>query len=330
MDEKKKYWEGLVSNIHNETDKSENLENEKWPTSDYHWALGIKDQLARVFLWDQYNRNEAKVRLDYRLQHKENRLVRFSRLLWVRAAVILIAIFSGAILHSLIPDTIEGTRYTEVVVPLGQMSQIKLSDGTSIWLNSGSVLKYPNEFELNKREVFLDGEAFMEVAKNKKKPFVVNANDFDVEVLGTSFNISSYSTDEYAIVTLVEGKVRLHSEKNHWKRNIVPGQSATMAGGEIQEIEDVNTDFYTSWKEGKIVFRKESLEEIAKRMERWYNVDIQFENEQLKKLQFSGTFLKYKPVEQVFRSLSIMSQKMDFVSINRVDQKNIIKIIEKN
>ena len=221
------------------------------------------------------------------------------------------------------------TRFTEIKVPLGQMTQIKLSDGSNIWLNSGSVFKYPTVFDQSSREVYIEGEAFMEVAHNKRKPFIVNAKEFSIEVLGTSFNVSAYSGDNQASVTLVEGSVILSSEDKSWSKNIVPGQIAAIAKGKMPAISNVNTDFYTSWKDGKIVFRKETLEEIAKKMERWYNVEIRFKNEELKKHTFSGTFLKYKPVEQVFRSLSIMDSSIDFAVENRIDQKNIINIVKK-
>ena len=244
--------------------------------------------------------------------------------------MILIAIIAGALLHLLLPDPFEEIRYTEIVVPPGQMTQIKLPDGSKIWLNSGSVFKYPTDFVHTTREVFLDGEAFLEVARDKHNPFIVNSGKFSAEVLGTSFNISAYSTDHRASLTLVEGSVLLRSEEKKWSRTLAPGQKATLANGEIPNISNVNTDFYTSWRGGRIVFRNETLEEIAKKMERWYNVEIQFKDEELKSLLFSGTFLKYKPVEQVFKTLSIMNNQIDFVYENRSDQKNLIYITKNN
>ncbi len=297
--------------------------------TDYQRVAELKQMLRKVFRWDLFDKKEAKLRLDYRIHKTGNSIVKFSRRIWMRAAVILVAVISGATLHTLILGSFEETRYTEITVPLGQMTQIRLSDGSNIWLNSGSVFKYPNEFGRASREVFIDGEAFMEVVKDKHYPFIVNAKEFSVEVLGTSFNISAYATDGYANVTLVGGAVLLQSKDNKWKTNISPGQSAMLIDGKIPEVSNVETDFFTSWKEGKIVFRNETLEEIAKRMERWYNVEIQFKDEELKKLTFSGTFLKYKPIEQVIRSLSVMNKYIDFVSENRPEQKNIIHIIKK-
>ena len=170
----------------------------------------------------------------------------------------------------------------------------------------------------------------MELARDKHHPFIAHTKSFSAEVLGTSFNISAYSTSVHANLTLVEGSVLLCSEDQKWNKTLMPGQIAEMADGKIHIVSDANTDFYTSWKEGKIVFRNETLDEIAKKMERWYNVEIRFKDVELKSLQFSGTFLKYKPVEQVFKSLSIMNDRIDFVYETRNDQKNLINIYRKN
>ncbi|MCE4562815.1 DUF4974 domain-containing protein [Maribellus sp. CM-23] len=326
------YWDRIVERVF-QGDGSQNHTNEQQDTpedKDIQWARQTNEHLKQVFSWDRFDKKEAKLRLDYRLGRKDSLLQRFNRQVWMKAAVLLLALITGALLHSIIPGKKQETSYSEVTVPPGQMSQIQLPDGSVVWLNSGSVFKYPTSFDLEKREVFIDGEAFMEVAHNPKKPFVVNAPSFAVEVLGTSFNIDAYATDSYSSVTLVEGKVLLHANQEKQTQKMVPGQSVSIHNGKIEKLTEVDTEFYTSWKDGKIVFRKEPLEEIAKKMERWYNVEIQFKDESLKKLEFSGTFLKYKPVSQVLKSLSIMSDQIDFVTENRINQKNIIYIVKKN
>jgi len=332
MNDEDKYWDDLISDLDNPELKIDKNPEEKLREFDdtYQWTIDLKNRLKTVFAWDSFDKNEARLRLHDRLRKKDRRLAGLSRKVWIRAAVILIAILSGFFLHFLMPAPFKEVLYTEIVVPPGQMTQIKLTDGSKIWLNSGSVFKYPNEFDQTAREVFIDGEAFMEITKDACNPFVVNTKNFSIEVLGTSFNISAYSADSCANLTLVEGSVLLRSEENKWEnRTLVPGQTATLTNGEIPGISDVSTDFYTSWKEGKIVFRNETLEEIAKKMERWYNVEIGFKDEGLKSLLFSGTFLKYKPVDQVFKTLSIMNDTIDFVYENRIDKKNLIQITRK-
>lgn len=331
MKKNNRYWENLVSDLyHQDEDNSKQFSHNSLDSEfDYHWARSLKNQLGKVFVWDLFDKNEAKTKLDYRTKNTYRPIIQLSRRMWFRAAVILIAVISGASLHALFQGMGKEIHYSEIIVPPGQMTQIKLSDGSKIWLNSGSVFKYPTEFDKSTREVFIDGEAFMEVAKNPHKPFVVNTHKFSVEVLGTSFNIDAYSDDNKADVTLVEGSVLLSSKEKNWKKKMVPGQIASIKNGELPLVSEVNTEFYVSWTEGKIVFRKESLETIAKKLERWYNVEIKFKSDELKKLEFSGTFLMYKPVEQVFRSLSIMDGHIDFVSENRTDEKNIIYISKK-
>ena len=331
MKDQNKYWEDLVSDLYNSEIKptAPDVENSRF-SHDYQWAIELKSCLKKVFLWDLFDKNKAKRRLDYQLAKNGSPTLYLFRKLWSRAAIILVAALSGALLQALLSGSFNKTLYTEVKVPLGQMTQINLSDGSKIWLNSGSVFKYPTKFDWFSREVYLDGEAYMEVAHNKLKPFTVNASKFSIKVLGTSFNVSAFSDDDEASVTLVEGAVLLNSEDKSWDTRIVPGEVATIEKGKMAEVSNVNTDFYTSWKEGKIVFKKETLEEIAKKMERWYNVEIRFKDEELKTHTFSGTFLKYKPVEQVFKSLSIMDSSIDFTVENRVSQKNIILIVNKN
>jgi ferric-dicitrate binding protein FerR (iron transport regulator) len=210
------------------------------------------------------------------------------------------------------------------------MTQIKLPDGSKVLLNSGSILKYPTVFGNSSRDVSIDGEAFMEIAKDPKKPFRVSTNRFSVEVLGTTFNITAYSNENHSDVTLVEGSVKIITDNNKKTQKIIPGESASINGGKLSDITQVNTQFYTSWKDGKIVFRKETLEEIAKKLERWYNVEIRFADEDLKNEIFSGTLLKYKPVEQVFKSLILLNKDVDFVSESRIDKKDVIYVKRRN
>ena len=327
MKDEKTYWEEILSALYNGKKKqTRQVKEEAVFEEDYRWAEQVQYQLKQVFQWDNFNKAEARSKLNSRLNTGKTRTYNFARSLWLRAAIVLIAVLSGAMLHFMYQNIGQHSQYTEIIVPPGQMTQIKLSDGTEVWLNSGSVFKYPTEFDRASRQVYLNGEAFMKVEKNAAKPFTVNTGRFAIQVLGTSFNVDAYDEENEAKVTLVEGLVALRSTHNTWTKNIVPGQTAIITGGKTPGIEEVNTDFYTSWTEGKIVFRMETLDEIAKKLERWYNVEIQFEDQELKIFTFSGTFLKYKPIEQVFRSFKIVDERIDFVLTERADQKNLIQI----
>ena len=150
-----------------------------------------------------------------------------------------------------------------------------LSDGTRIWMNAESLLRYPTSFIGEKREVFLEGEAFFEVAKDAKHPFIVHTNRHSVEVLGTSFNISAYP-DYKVYTTLAEGRIKVSTAKVSVVLN--PDQQAAY--------------LFTSWAKGNYEFRNTSLSEIVAQLSRWYNVDIYFKNESLKDKRFAGIIFR--------------------------------------
>ena len=327
-------WEKIVSRIHGEEVPEDSLYRGNNPEEDpdYKDAQKIKYRLKRVFKFDQFDKQSARIRLDRQLsQANHQKSVINLKQIFARVAVVLVAILSGYLLHQSITTHFSKALFSEVVVPLGQMTQINLSDGTIVWLNSGTTLKYPTAFDQENREVSIDGEGFFEVTHNSKMPFVVHTNNLSVKVLGTTFNVASYSADKKTDITLVKGSVVLQSNANTWAKKMVPGEAATIDSiGNVPKIRSVNTDFYTSWKEGKVVFKMERLDVIASKLERWYNVEIRFRDKELRQLQFSGTFLKYKPIEQVFKSLSITNEEIRFISENKPDQKDIIYIVRKN
>jgi transmembrane sensor len=168
-----------------------------------------------------------------------------------------------------------GISLEERVNPNGQRSSIILPDGSKVWLNAGSKLKYySNLNESKNREVFLEGEAFFEVAKNKNRPFLVHANAILIKVLGTSFNVKSYLEDNTVETTLVEGRVAINEEE----QNIVlkPNQKAVFSKskGDI-ELFEVDPSNSICWKDGKLIFHDETLEQVAKKLERWYGVKME-------------------------------------------------------
>lgn len=327
-------WEKIISKLHGEEGSDELLHpGNNWETNtDYQYALKIKLRLKRVFKFDQFDKSSARSRLDLRLHqnHRKKTVMNLNQI-FARAAVILLAVLSGYLLSQKGNTYFSKPLYSEVVVPFGQMTQVNLSDGTSVWLNSGTTLKYPTVFDKENREVSIDGEAFFEVTHNSKMPFIVHTNSLSVMVLGTTFNVASYAADKKTDITLVEGSVVLQANTDKWTKKMEPGEVATIDhDGNIPQMKSVNTDFYTSWKEGKVVFKKERLDVIANKLERWYNVEIRFRDEELRQLEFSGTFLKYKPIEQVFKSLNIMNENIGFISENKADQKDIIYIVKHN
>ena len=164
--------------------------------------------------------------------------------------------------------------YHSLKVPYGKRFNVILTDGSKVFLNSGSVLKYPIKFLPNqKREVFLQGEAYFDVSKNKKDLFIVNTNKINVEVYGTKFNVKNYSEDFNSDIVLVSGSVAIKNNENEESTLLKPGFKGSVDKTTLKITESkINTKVYTSWIEGEVVFRKESFSQILKKLERLYNV----------------------------------------------------------
>jgi len=213
--------------------------------------------------------------------------------------------------------------YNELVVPYGKKFKLLLADGTQVNLNSGSSLRYPVNFIKGKiREVFLKGEGLFEVAKDKEHPFIVNVNDINVRVLGTTFNISSYEEDAFISTVLVEGAVEVSSvNKPEDIALLKPGYKASWSkekGNIVLEEVDVNT--YTSWVDGKMVFRSLPFKNMLRKLERNYNVSIINKNESLNNEVFSATF--HTGIETVEQVLNYISKNQSFNY--KVEEKKII------
>ena len=184
--------------------------------------------------------------------------------------------------------------FNTLTVPYGKRFELQLSDGTNVHLNSGSSLKYPVKFKQGTtRQVFLEGEAFFDVTSNKQASFIVNAEDLNVEVFGTTFNVSAYPEDSSADVVLVEGSVALYNDNKTSKEGvtIVPGTKGSFIKKQNNIItEKVDTELYTQWMKGGFIFRNSNFETISKKLERHYNVKIINTNEQLNNEVFNASF----------------------------------------
>lgn len=170
----------------------------------------------------------------------------------------------------------EEISYNTIITPKGGQYQVILPDGTAVWLNAASSLKYPTVFVGSERHVELNGEAYFEVAKNKKMPFIVTSGKVNVRVLGTHFNISAYDDDAYNKTTLLEGSVIL--SKDNQKVTLIPGQQATSLNSSSNiQLNTVNVEDAVAWKNGYFAFRKENIKSAMRKIARWYNVDVEFQ-----------------------------------------------------
>jgi hypothetical protein len=203
----------------------------------------------------------------------------------------------------------EVLAYNELTIPYGKTFKIVLSDGTSVHLNAGSTLKYPVKFiKGEERKVFLTGEAYFDVAKDKAHPFIVNANDLNVRVLGTEFNMSSYPEDNRISTVLVEGSVSLYTIHETYNKDmsavLKPGYKATWNQKKKNiHFNKVNTDLYTSWKDGRIIFEHVKFKNIIRKLERRYDVSIENTNLKLAHQVFTASF-DIETIDQVLKTFS--------------------------
>jgi len=193
----------------------------------------------------------------------------------------------------------------KINVPFKTSYKIVLQDGTKVWLNAGTKLEFPSEFQGDIRKVILLGEAFFEVSKDPGKKFIIETNGLNVEVLGTSFNVKSYPDEGLIYTTLVTGSVSLNDNQgNSYK--IYPGQQATYNKADKQlDIINVETAQYTAWKDGLFYFDSKPLDDILKRVGRWYGLDIEYKQARLKKIQYSGKMQMYDKVEDILHKFEL-------------------------
>ena len=198
----------------------------------------------------------------------------------------------------------ESVVYNKLEIPRGGEFCLTLSDGTRVWLNSETSIQYPVAFGAKERRVFVQGEAYFEVAKDAKKPFTVQFMSSSVTVLGTSFNNRAYPEEKRSQTTLAEGSVRIYSPGSSML--LKPGEQAEVSAlsGEMvkQEVEVKN---FTSWKDGRFVFEQQPLEDIMRTLERWYDIRVIFKDEGAKRISLSGNMKRYGDFSQVMKMLQM-------------------------
>jgi transmembrane sensor len=205
--------------------------------------------------------------------------------------------------HDKQPDTDPKLIYNTIVVPRGGEYRLILADGSKIWMNSASTLRYPTAFSGNERRVYLTGEAYFEVAKNARMPFIVKTNTTEVQVLGTHFNVMAYDDESSSKTTLLEGAVKVQSLG---AVNVIkPGEQAIVDNqGQQKVTSDISIDEEIAWKDGLFMFKDAGIKGIMQQAARWYDIDviyegkiseIQFTGQMSRKVDFAGfiTILKY-------------------------------------
>jgi transmembrane sensor len=323
------HWEKIAGKLHGELDSAgvqefDAMMSEPILRKDFEKAQSVRNELSAAKNVSVEGKAKSWGRVEAGIRWRQVRWIRESL---KYAAIVAFAFLAGNLLRTN-PPSDNTLHFSEIKVPFGQMSQLVLSDGTQVWLNSGTTLRYPDKFGEKSRAVTITGEAFFKVAKMPAKPFTINSADLSIQVLGTSFNFSAYQEDSYSSVTLVEGKVAIQDSKGIALAQLRPGQMATKdKSGDQLNIKEVKTDSYAAWTEGKIVFDDERLDQIALKLERWFNVEISFADPNLKSRRFTGTILKNKPVDQIMQALELLSpiQFKHQINANGKDKITIYK-----
>lgn len=194
-------------------------------------------------------------------------------------------------------------EYNTLKIPIGGEYQIKLSDGTKVWLNSDSEITFPSRFTGNSRSVKVSGEVYFDVVEDKTKPFMVLVDDLSIKVLGTEFNVSNYP-EENLKITLTEGSIALAQSNVKGERILLPGQQLIKNyQTDFTYIREVDVEGCNAWRNGLLFFDNETMEEVVRKLERWYSVKIEIRNEELKKREIYGVIKKYEDINQIFELL---------------------------
>lgn len=221
------------------------------------------------------------------------------------------------------PDTIreDVNISNRIETPVGGEFIVTLCDGTKVHLNSLTQLEYPVQFSEDKREVVISGEAYFDVAKDLKRPFIVKTKGVDIRVTGTKFNVKSYEKEDFIETVLVEGGVNVETqEENKIVKKIVPSQMASYCknDGSIK-IEKVNVLLYTNWRNGRFSFQDERLENIMTVLARWYNINVFYQNPEVKDMRFTGSLNKYESIKPILDVIKVTNK----VNVN-IKRNNIV------
>lgn len=286
------------------------------------WFSAVSREAASVYDKDKAFENfRNRVESQKEIQSTSRRGFSLSAL-WRYAAVVAIIIAVGCISYWQGEVNVKDTfADISVEAPLGSKTKLYLPDGTLVWLNAGSRMTYSQGFGVDNRKVELEGEGYFEVKRNEKIPFFVKTKDLQLQVLGTKFNFRDYPEDHEVVVSLLEGKVGLNNLLREEKEAVLsPDERAVLnkANGFLT-VESVTATNASQWTDGYLFFDEELLSDIAKELERSYNVKIHIANDSLKTFRFYGNFVRREQnIQEVLEALA-STEKMQY----KIEERNI-------
>lgn len=334
MEEENKHIDELIANyLTEDLDKNALDELKTWIAASAEnqqyfirqreiWFSAVSREAASVYDKDKAFENfRNRVESQKEIQSTSRRGFSLSAL-WRYAAVVAIIIAVGCISYWQGEVNVKDTfADISVEAPLGSKTKLYLPDGTLVWLNAGSRMTYSQGFGVDNRKVELEGEGYFEVKRNEKIPFFVKTKDLQLQVLGTKFNFRDYPEDHEVVVSLLEGKVGLNNLLREEKEAVLsPDERAVLnkANG-LLTVESVTASNASQWTDGYLFFDEELLPDIAKELERSYNVKIHIANDSLKTFRFYGNFVRCEQnIQEVLEALA-STEKMQY----KIEERNI-------
>lgn len=248
------------------------------------------------------NRIHEKINPDNRNAEKNNVIslrTRFLRILRNTAAIMLLPLAAATFYmthkYNSVVELQNSPAFNEVFSSVDAITKVALPDGSVVWLNHSSSLRYPATFRNDSRTVELTGEGFFEVAHNPESPFIVSASGLDIIAVGTTFNVLAYPDESKIETSLLNGKVILQRKSVDGEleeMEMKPSEMVVYCKGEEEfQKHNISDDRYFSWKDGRIVFNEEPMDEVVKKLSRWFNVEITVQDQELNELTFTGTFI---------------------------------------
>lgn len=283
------------------------LENEATPKETREVVRWFKTPEGQAWLGRRMDMDEKSIHMGEELEwidhqipsavmyHTVMRQLRRQRIrrfvAYAAAVLIPVALFIGLFLQvNSQVDLLADDSYDEIFVPRGERMQVLFQDGSKVYLNSGSRIRYPKKFGYSERKVYLEGEAWFDVAENKKRPFIVDLSDVKVKVLGTTFDVKAYPEDEAILVSLETGKVELNSDSFH-SYQLQPGEKAIYdkMSGRCEVVRSHNVKIYSVWRQNVLVFKSTPLAEVLNTLSRNYNVSFSVEDSAALKYTYTIT-----------------------------------------
>lgn len=321
MKEKRKSWKAEIIKLYFENRYSEQTEEkiQEWLVHNWENEEVEKEMKAQ---WEALSptRHSSSLyvlrRVNARIGNLQARRrgVGLRRVVRVAAIFVMLMALSGVWLYL---HNQKEQVFVAIAAAYGETKQVKLPDQSEIWLNSGSTLKYAKDFNQSERLVSLSGEAFFSVAKDSLRPFIVDANDIKIRVLGTKFNIKAYPEDRQIVATLQEGKVEVLAN-GKVKQQLLPNDRLTYNSQTAEmQLEEIKPAYIPDWKNGRLLFFEETLDAIVQTLSRRFNVAFNVDKSvDISGEQYTMKFEEDENLEQVLWVLSELTDNLSFIHTN--------------